>query len=277
MQLATLETEFSPDRLSRKLKDDGFSARVSRTRSGRVMVVVRLSTIDDLASALTKFILTDWLADFVEGRIAEDHPYLSAEDQEYVRLLTCHAFRTKPVDAFDGRWEKWRSNIQDTIRSILMRTGTVNINGVLRFRARDFLRAVDYTITDVVEHFLADREYEEFVSMLRVMLDAQPLSTQTLHVFCTNERVWICDESGELLQDEEVTAAAKQVSDDDSVDAEDLAMSILIMRSPCAIVLHDLSRGATWPSFAETVERVFLERVSFCGACTTCARLSEQT
>lgn len=277
MQLAMLETEFSPDALSRQLTKDGFSTRLSQIAPGRVIVALTAEAVEPFARAVTEFVFSDWLSDYVHQRLSGDHAYLSMEDQEYVRLLTRHTMRTEPEEVFNGRLGYWQERAAETIRSVVLRGGTVNIRGILRFRLGDFLRAVDHVVTDVVEHFLADREYEEFVSMLRVMLDAQPATTLTLHVYCTDERVWLCDAAGSLIKDQDIADVAMQTSDDGTVDAEDLTMSILIMKSPCSIVIHDLTRLAPWPSFAETVERVFLERVSHCQACSTCDRLRYST
>lgn len=272
MQLAVLDTEFSPDVLSRKLTVAGFSARVSLTSSAKILVSAP-SSIVQLSEVVTEYVLSDWISAYILQRLVKEHPYLSDDDREYVRLLATHQFRSESTSSLAERLHSWRIKIKDAVYQVLDRSGTVHIRGVLRFRVNDFLRSVDYVITDVVEHFLVDKEYEEFVSMLRVMLDGQPPSTQTLHVYCTNERVWICDESGSLVRDGEIASAAEQASDNGTVDAEDLAISILIMRSPCAITIHDLAENAPWPSFAETVERVFQQRVSRCQACSTCERL----
>jgi hypothetical protein len=107
------------------------------------------------------------------------------------------------------------------------------------------------------------------------MLDAQQPTSQVLHVFCSNEQVWITDEKGDLIRDPQVTEAAVQVSEGGEVNAEDLAMSILITRAPCQIVIHDITVAAPWPSFAETVEKVFLNRAVRCQECSACRQLKE--
>ncbi len=270
VQLAILESEFSPEVLLRRLLDEGYEARLSTSAPERVIVVAEPPSLSRLSESVTDYVLSDWIAGYVLQLLSHEHDYLSAEDREYVGLLASHTFRMGTGASGFGLW---RDKIRDVIRAVLVRSGSLNIRGILRFRAGEFLRAIDVQLTDVVQHFLADREYEEFVSMLRVMLDAQPPSTQTLHLYCTDQRVWICDEGGNLVRDREVAKAAHEASEDGEVDAEDLAMSILIMKSPCRIIIHDLAEGATWPSFAQTVERVFLERASRCEHCSTCDKL----
>lgn len=246
--------------------------------------------------------LQDWLYDFIERRTASVYSFLDAEEREYVALLTFHTLRKQREQQPDAPrilarpdWknsngsqppevqrmndalmpEGLSTTIADALRESLRQQQPLSIDAVVRFRLRDPLKGVEKAVDMVVDQFLSDREYEEFVCMLRYMLDQQTPRQQVLHVFCSDERVWICDAQGSLIRDPEVTTAASVASDGEEVNAEDLAMSILITRSPCQIVIHDISRAAPWPSFSETVERVFLERAHRCMNCSTCRKLED--
>ncbi|WP_169725477.1 sporulation protein YtxC [Alicyclobacillus contaminans] len=229
-----------------------------------------------LVQTLVDFVFNDWCCLYLCQHMAEAYDYLTEDEREYIALLTLHGLRTS-----DARWDgltagEWRHQVTAAVQSQLANGAAetpLNMGGLARFRARGFLRALDLALKDAVEQFLADKEYEEFVAMLRYMLDAQPPTMQVLHVYCTDDRVWITDAAGKLVRDPAVADAAAQVSDGEDVNAEDLAMSILITHAPCAIIIHDLTVAAPWPSFAETVEKVFIARATRCGNCSTCRQL----
>ncbi|MCL6444229.1 MAG: putative sporulation protein YtxC [Alicyclobacillus sp.] len=275
MDRAELTSELAKEGLARRLQDAGMTIvrRSDLDEDGLQHVTLEYGSAEDIVRIAVEFILGEWLSAHIDRRLGQLHPYLNDDEREYIGLLTYHGLHKAEQDVDGWSIQTWADELTGVLRELLGRTPLLHVDGIVRFCMKHMLAVVDSTISDMVEHFLADREYEEFVSMLRYMLDAQPPSMQVLHVFCTNDRVWICDVSGALVRDGEVCSAALQASDGALVNPEDLAMSILITRSPCKIVIHDLTVAAPWPSFAETLERVFLDRATRCGECSTCQEL----
>jgi len=270
VRILDVQSELAVNHLARKLTETGYQVLVDPTTANRLRVWYKDEQSASFEQGLQSYIATDWQYAFIEKRMGILHSYLTQEEREYVSLLVFHALRKEEGPIGGLSQSEWQQRLGDAIHELMEHDGPFFVDGLVRFRLRDYLTSVDAVIHEMVEQFLTDREYEEFISMLRYMLEAQPSSRQVLHVYCSNELVWMCDEQGTLIRDSEVTKAAQQVSDDDDVNAEDLAMSILITRSPCQIVIHDQTVDAPWPTFAETVERVFLDRAKRCDGCATC-------
>lgn len=277
MRIIELETELASSALEQKLTEGGFVVHPSGEGALGSKVEVVPEADLHFAQLLTHFVFSEWLFEHIDQRMHATHPYLTDDEREYVALLTYHGLRKTEDEIAGMSAEQWQLGVLEAIEKVLDESSPpyINLDGVVRFRLRAYLGAVDTAIHEMVEQFLADREYEEFVSMLRYMLEAQPPSSQVLHVYCGDDRVWLTDETGRLVKDTEVSRAAQQASEEGNVNSEDLAMSILITRSPCSIVIHDLTHAPPWPSFAETLERVFLDRASRCRNCSTCAQLRQ--
>lgn len=262
------------------VQTDPLAIHATVTSSQRVGDVGAEAYRSRFTETLDDFLWNDWMYIHIDNRLHHRHSYLTDDEREYLTLLTLHGLRkTADADMADVR-QSIHEGVEEAVRTAVTEAqgqmdGFISLDAIMRFRAKAWLQSLDEGIEEVVEQFLADREYEEFVSLLRYMLESQPLSQQKIHVFCTDERVWMCDETGELISDEEVSRAAYQVSEDGEVNVEDLAMSVLITRSPCKIVIHDVTHGAPWPSFSETLERVFLERAIRCSNCSACAELEK--
>ncbi|QQE77628.1 sporulation protein YtxC [Alicyclobacillus sp. SO9] len=240
-----------------------------------LQVTVMENDIDTFVKCLTQFMLDDWKRSYLEEYLVQQHPFLKGDQREYLSLLVAHALTQNRVQSPD------LASVLTDIEAELVRSfrqaaasNWIDIQGIVHFRVQGYVKLLEQGMEEMVEQFLSDAEYEEFVATLRYVLESNPPSAQTLHVFCTDERVWISDEAGQLYQDEAVVEAAAKACPDEEVNAEDLAMSILVTRSPCRIVLHDLTQYAAWPSFAETCERVFLGRVERCHNCSTCKTIA---
>lgn len=276
MPIVQLETEHAGLSLQQKMADCGLKVQATDESVKRLRVEYDLNMTSDVAETITSFIFSDWCYQHIYQRVGLLHDYLTDDEQEYIALLTFHSMRQSDEEIAGMRQSEWNTFILGSVAQVLDSGADpqfVYVDGLMRFRAKKYLTVIDKGIHEVIEQFLADREYEEFVSMLRYMLDSQPASSQVLHVFSANDRVWISDASGELVKDAVVTEAAQHASDDGDVNPEDLAMSILITRAPCQIVIHDLTMDAPWPSFAETVEKVFLGRATRCQECSACKQL----
>lgn len=273
VRIVKLESELAATVMARKLTEAGFS--VSRVNGESVELAVAFlgDSVDKFVKVLVDCLLSDWLCAYIDAQLLQGHAYLNEDEREYVALLTLHGLRTVSIGNRD--WRDWNEYIRADLNHVIRRseTGHLSLDGFMRFRAKALLVGAEVGVSEVVEQFLADREYEEFVSLLRYMLESQPATQQVVHVFCTDERLWMCDDTGALITDEDVTQAAHQVSDEGEVNVEDLSMSVLITRSPCRIVIHDTTHDAAWPSFSETLERVFLNRVVRCDGCAACKHI----
>ncbi|WP_188332069.1 sporulation protein YtxC [Alicyclobacillus suci] len=229
---------------------------------------------EDLCNVLTTFLFSDWLFAWLRLAFNQEYRHLSDDEIEYLTLVLVHEVRADELVLGNRSFAEWYARTKAGMRAVLTTGKALSMEGVARFRLRWFLKSVTAASRERVQQFLLDREYEESVAMLRYLLETQPETAQELHVFSAPDRVWITDATGRLVRDSEVTEAALSESTVD-LNSEDLAMSILITRSPCKIVLHDMNEGAQWPSFAETLGRVFAERVQKCNHCSTCQQLKQ--
>lgn len=230
--------------------------------------------IPQFAEALTNVLLNDWLFDVLYDELQQQHRELTEDEIEYLVLVLLHELKSGELVIGGRSFLDWRKRTATAFQNLLKCHDTLELSGFVRFRLRQFKYGLAGAVDERVQQFLLDREYDEFVAMLRYMLESQPESEQELHVFCSPERVWIMDSVGRLVRDTEVTEAAIAESEGE-VNSEDLAMSILITRSPCRIVIHDTYPDAPWPSFPETLTRVFAERTVRCGHCSTCQQLEQ--
>ncbi len=289
-----VKSSLALEALMQRVQQAKFPVRPLDNHRDRLMIHLPHPRRDTFLEVVSRFLMDDWMGAYIRHRLDDDHAYLDADQRQYIVLLLKHAIRQSepeewsstdpqagadtyvepaPLDS-DAHAIRWLPRIRYAVAEVLDTSSNLDLDGIIQFRLRDYVSMLDASVEGMVHQFLTDQEYEEFIAMLRYVLDAHAPSAETLHVFCSDERVWLCNDNGELVNDPEVVRAAEQVTDEDSVHPEDLAMSILVTRSPCKIVIHDITQAAPWPSFAETCERVFLDRTIRCHHCSVCQRLT---
>ena len=221
-----------------------------------------------VASILAGALVRDWLYRQLVVHVQQREPALMSDEIEYGVLSQLHDLRATKARFAGHDLDAWEAKLAADLRAWMEQEDRLSLPAFARFRMRPLLTALTAEVERRMHQMRLEDEYEESLRMLRYMLNEQPVVKRELHVFCAPERIWMTDAEGELIRDEEVLAAA--LAGETDVDSEDLAMSILITRSPCRIILHDLDPDAPWPRFSETIRRVFRERVMPCRGCTTC-------
>jgi putative sporulation protein YtxC len=146
----------------------------------------------------------------------------------------------------------------------------VVVEGFLRFRLKEYFRELVETIDRAVEAFMSDREYREFVRLLRYFVELQEPRQEEVHVVVREGGLYrLLDQADQVVENDYLEGpVVKMVQDEISHD--DLLLSALITLSPRHIVLH-LPSGLR---VAETIRSVFAERVEVCPGCSRCGAAS---
>lgn len=148
------------------------------------------------------------------------------------------------------------------------------VEGFLRFRLKDYFRELAETIDRAVEAFMADREYREFVRLLRYFVELQEPRLPEVHVVVRPDGLYrLLDEHGRVVENDYLEGPMVKMVQQE-INSDDLLLSALITLSPRRVVLH----AGPSPRVCETIRSVFGERVEVCSGCKHCraAARSEQ-
>ncbi len=148
----------------------------------------------------------------------------------------------------------------------------VNLEGFVTFRLKDYMLDLERNVDAAVDEFLIDREYREFVRLLRYFVEVQSPKIPEVHVMLR------LDGSFEL-RDRLMQPLPDEVSDDfrlesqrAEINLEDVLVSSLITLAPAQVTVHGDDRAQDMPS-VRTAQQVFGQRLHYCTGCSACADL----
>ena len=149
----------------------------------------------------------------------------------------------------------------------LERNPVFDIEGFLRFRAYDYKNELGKAIEFAINEYTIEKEYVEFIRLLKHFVDTQKPSLDRLHVGITAQGEFL------LYDNEGINVTDKflenyQIENAQELGYEDLLISALIAAAPRQITLH--IRYAGYISTLKTIQNVFGERVQSCQGCTLC-------
>ena len=213
------------------------------------------------------------IADLILGRISKDflyriiridHPYLQKEE---AWSLTDQALSSLQGEGYTDR----RKRIQKKVENFLKENDQILLEGFVRFRLKEYFLELKEILEKVIDDFLVDREYQEFIKLLQYFVEIQEPKVPEVHVLFYNDQNFrLLDEEEKPLDQDYLRRVLGDLQDED-LKYDDLLLSALITLSPQRIILHHAEK----PEIGKTIANVFKERVTYCRDCELCRDLKK--
>lgn len=156
--------------------------------------------------------------------------------------------------------------VYSVLTDYLMTNDQINLEGFVRFRIKDFWQFLTEAVDAAVDAYLIEREYQEFVRLLRYFVELQEPKIEMVNVIIDQpDSFHILDYKGEEIQTEHLEDMILELGHNE-LDFEDFLISALITIAPAKLVLH-LCQGNR---VEQTILNIFTHRVMVCDGCALC-------
>lgn len=153
------------------------------------------------------------------------------------------------------------NNIIEKIRQCIGEKQEINVDGFITFRLRMLREDIEKIVDKIVEKYMVEKEYEEFVRLLKYFVDIQECKIEKVIISIEEGNHYIIkDEYGKDLYKDFL----KELTGDENnfdINIEDIMISGLITTSPKNIIIYG-KRNCNNKEFLETVKNVFGDRVT---------------
>lgn len=140
------------------------------------------------------------------------------------------------------------------------------LDGFVYFRLRAYLEYLDEVVDSGVNQFVIEKEYREFISLLRVYVESKVPKYNLLHLIYINGESILLDEKRNIVSVSENIYNAKYLSDI-SFSSNDFALNTLLCLLPKRIEIHLIDDE---DEFINTLKLIFEGRVTICKDCDIC-------
>lgn len=143
------------------------------------------------------------------------------------------------------------------------------LDGFVNFRLKDYMKDLEEIVDKAVDDFLMEREYKEFVKLLKYFVDIQEPKINVIHVIVGfDTRYTLLDENRKEITNECIQEFINEISGGD-INYDDLLVSSLITLAPKKVMIHCSGQFRN-KELLETIMNVFSGRVVICGGCDIC-------
>lgn len=141
------------------------------------------------------------------------------------------------------------------------------LDGFVNFRLNDYIKILDYIVDMAVNKFVIDREYTEFIDLLKCYINSKDYGTGCVHLIYQNQESTLLDEFKKIIDLDDSILNSKYLSDI-TFSSNDYTLNTLLTLLPEKIYIHLVD--GTPDEFINTLKLVFDNRIYICNDCNIC-------
>lgn len=160
-----------------------------------------------------------------------------------------------------------KQKVTDELELFLQDNTELNLIGFVTFRLQTYWSELRDAAEYAVDEFVMDKQYQEFISLLRYFVDLQDPKLPLVHLLHeTGHEFIVCDERLQPLEHKPVDRIVAEMVEYE-MNVEDMVISTLVTIAPKQIVIHTRQPEL---QIIRTIESIFGIRVSVCVGCVSC-------
>ena len=215
-------------------------------------------------SSILSFLVIDELEeDFLKRILLQNYFYFNSQEREQILSFCFDIFADDYINCFDKKFQILYNGFYDFIKD----NRVLYLDGFIYFRLKEYFSILDDTVNNAVNHFLIEKEYLEFVSLLKLYINSQDSKCELVHLIYSSSESILLDKDKNIIAPDSDIFNAKYLSDI-SFSSNDFTLNSLLNLVPKKIYIHLIDN--TIDEFIQTLELIFENRVNLCTDCNIC-------
>ena len=162
--------------------------------------------------------------------------------------------------------EEITETVFNGIEEYIINHKNIVIEGVANFRINEYIKILDNIVDMAVNKYIIEKEYREFINLLKVYVNSTGSKTDMLHLIYTNGESILLDKDKNIIQVDYNLNNAKYLSDI-TFSSNDIALNTLLSLLPKKIEVHLINEE---DEFINTLKLIFENRIKICTSCNIC-------
>ena len=208
--------------------------------------------------------------DYFENKIIKNilfSNYFYFENYELTKIL--NLCEENICDDSDFSFQNRQILLFDDFYNYISNHKSIVLTGFINFRLNNYRNLLNELIDFSVNEFIIEKEYLEFVSLLKLYVNTQPSLTPIIHVISSDFGIIILDKDLNVIEIDKNILDVKYLSDI-SFSENDFVLNTILNLLPQKIFLHLPKTDINQFEFINTLKLVFETRIVICNDCNIC-------
>lgn len=219
--------------------------------------------IHEISCILSCLVIDELEETFLKRLLAKNYFYFDYKEKKHILDL---CFDTL-ADDFNNYFDKKYNSLINDFSVYLSNNKSIVLIGFINFRIKKYLSILENIIDEAVNTFIIEKEYYEFVSLLKMYINSQMPTCNFVHLIYNNENSILLDENKNVINISDEIFKAKYLSDI-TFSSNDYALNGLLTLLPKKIYIHLIDNCVD--EFIHTLGLIFENRVDICTDCDIC-------
>lgn len=271
------------DLLNKRLETIKNNVHINKTKCKNCNEAIIEYTIDDNVKEIES-IIKDYIADGVVDIILNKYQHiiikkqLTSKDIYFTEKDVTDIFnKTLEMINYNDKYNSEflsysiskRAKILKILLEYLEENNRINIEGFINFRLRFLIESIENAVEKVIEDLVVEKEFEEFIKLLKYFVDIQSPKIDTVNIFFMKEKKYILyDKDMKIINNDYLREIAKEMDEND-MGYDDLLISSLITIAPKKLILHTQERKED--DIIKIIMSIFNDKVEICDGCNLCS------
>ena len=219
--------------------------------------------IHEVSCILSCLVIDELDEAFIKKIILKNYFYFDFNERKHIVEMCFDIF----ADDFNLYFDKKYNCLINAFETYLTTNKSIVLDGFLNFRIKDYISILEEVVDEAVNNFVIEKEYLEFISLLKMYVNSQNSTCDVVHLVYNNENSILLDKDKNVIDVSDDVFKAKYLSDI-SFSSNDYALNSLLTIVPKKIYIHLLDNCID--EFIHTLSLIFENRVEICTDCDIC-------
>lgn len=219
-----------------------------------------------ISSILSNTIMEFYEPISIKKEIEKNYFYFSEEEKNRILELYSNeilSLSNLAIDRFNILYSCFYLYIKENHSLIL--------DGFYNFRLSNYHKIVSEILDICVNNFLMEREYFEFINILKLYVSLNASKISLIHLVFFNEKFVILDSRKNIINYETANTLNAKFLSDITFSKNDYVLNFLLNSLPKAIILHLPCKTYEHNDFITTLKLIFDDRIKICNDCSVCS------
>lgn len=223
-----------------------------------------------VSNALADHVIQQYEEKLIIRIINSNYGYFNSSEKREILRISFKIIRNDDKVFFNTLFQIRRKNmILKKLMEYFEGSNNIILDGFVNFRLKDYIKELEDIIDNAVDDFLIEREYKEFIRLLRYFVEIQDSKFNFVHVIMQyDDKYILLDEKKHEITNDCIQEFITELPETE-INHDDLLVSSLITLAPKSLIIHNWERFKN-QKLLDTIKSVFCGKVVLCSGCNIC-------
>ena len=219
--------------------------------------------LSKISSLLSYLVIDEKEQELLERLIFENYFYFNNAERKKILSICFDIMVDNLYDIFDRKY----IILFNAFYEYLCLNKSIVLSGFINFRLKDYIHILDEITNEAVNSFIIEKEYLEFISLLKLYINSQPSGCELVHIIYSSSESILLDENKNVIVTSDDVFNAKYLSDI-SFSSNDYTLNSLLTLVSKKIYIHLVNNYID--EFINTLQLIFENKINLFTDCNIC-------